>query len=393
MFVAQAHSFTQQARLAITLAWIAGYTNIISILACGTVTSHASGTTSNLGRDVVESFRGTPGAWGLAGYALFLLTTFVLGAILSGLTTELGRRRGWESIYVLPMALEAVLLSIFGLGLEFNEGKPMLDGSIHYWMTGVASAAMGLQNATITRISSGVVRTTHVTGVLTDLGLELVQFLWWASDRARNVPPGSTRSLVRSLHTHTSARRLALLVSIIGSFALGAGLGTLTYDQSPRLSMGPAVLFLIWIVYQDVVRPICEIEASEEMSSDSIAGLPAGLAVFHLRRDKNRKGKVHRLPNLDAWAERLPESTKVAVLDMGEVTQLDGNAAADLRSVLAYLKHRGCTLVVAGISGEQYEQLRRAGAGEYLDPLSVCPDLELAVARGIMLLDQSHRAA
>ena len=32
MFVAQAHSFVQQARLAITLAWVAGYTNIITIL-------------------------------------------------------------------------------------------------------------------------------------------------------------------------------------------------------------------------------------------------------------------------------------------------------------------------------------------------------------------------
>jgi len=32
MFVAQAHSFVQQARLAITLAWVAGYTNIIALL-------------------------------------------------------------------------------------------------------------------------------------------------------------------------------------------------------------------------------------------------------------------------------------------------------------------------------------------------------------------------
>ncbi len=69
MFVAQAQSFTQQARLAITLAWIAGYTNIITIMACGTVTSHASGTTSNLGRDVVEALRGVRGARPLVGDA------------------------------------------------------------------------------------------------------------------------------------------------------------------------------------------------------------------------------------------------------------------------------------------------------------------------------------
>jgi uncharacterized membrane protein YoaK (UPF0700 family) len=393
MFVAQAHSFTQQARLAITLAWIAGYTNIISVLACGTVTSHASGTTSNFGRDIAETARGTPGASGLAAYALFLLATFVAGAMVSSFTTELGRRRGWESIYVLPMAIEALLLSIFGLGLELNDGTPMLAGPEHYWMTGVASAAMGLQNATITRISSGVVRTTHVTGVLTDLGLEAVQFAWWLCDRLRGTRRGTAAALSRSIRAHPSALRLLLLASIIGSFALGAGLGTLLYDFSPRFSMGPAVLFLIWIVYQDVVRPIAEIEASRQMSAETIRGLPEALVVFHLRRDRNRRGKVHRLPDLDAWADRLAPAARVVVLDLGEVAHLDANAMAVVRSLQSKLKSQGRRLVVAGISGPQYEELRHAGGGEFLDPLSVCPDLELAVARGLMMVEHQPSAA
>ena len=50
MLVSHAHSFRQQARLAVTLAWVAGYTNIVTLLACGTVTSHVSGTTSLLDR-------------------------------------------------------------------------------------------------------------------------------------------------------------------------------------------------------------------------------------------------------------------------------------------------------------------------------------------------------
>ncbi len=36
---------------------------------------------------------------------------------------------------------------------------------------------MGLQNATITKISGAVIRTTHLTGVTTDLGIETVQYL------------------------------------------------------------------------------------------------------------------------------------------------------------------------------------------------------------------------
>src|SRR3954452_18256678 len=103
MFVSQAHSFRQQARLAVTLAWVGGYTNLVTLLACNTVTSHVSGTAANLGRELFL------GAWPLAGYALFLLSTFFVGAAISGFCTEIGRRRGWDSIYVLPILVETCL--------------------------------------------------------------------------------------------------------------------------------------------------------------------------------------------------------------------------------------------------------------------------------------------
>ena len=50
---------------------------------------------------------------------------------------------------------------------------------------------------------------------------------------------------------------------------------------------------------------------------------------------------------------------------------------------------RGRRLVISGISGEQYQEMRRAGAGDTLDPTNVCEDLELAIARGVMLVGMS----
>src|SRR3954471_23837496 len=129
MFVAQAHSFTQQARLAITLAWVAGYTNLLTILTCGTVTSHVSGTVSQWGRDLVE------GQWGAGVVTSFLLLTFLAGAMLSAVCTETGRRRGWESIYVLPMAVQAALLAAFAVGIELHNGA-VESGRGLYLMTG-----------------------------------------------------------------------------------------------------------------------------------------------------------------------------------------------------------------------------------------------------------------
>jgi uncharacterized membrane protein YoaK (UPF0700 family) len=384
ILVAQAHSFAQQARLAVTLAWVAGYTNILTLLTCAVVTSHVSGSASNLGFDLAN------GSWRLAAYAAFLLLTFFSGAVLSGLTTELGRRRAWESIYVLPMTIEAALLAAFALGVHLHDHNVPETGPALYWMTGAASLAMGLQNATITRISSGVVRTTHMTGILTDLGLESVQLLWWVSDRRRNFPPGKPGALAHSLHVHPTAQRLALLAGIFALFCLGAFLGTLAYSAIPTWAMAPPVLFLCWIIFQDIVRPIAEIESSELLGASAGLGLPETLAVYHLRKDQRRRGKVQRMPNLTLWAERLPPGAAVVVLDLADITRLDGNAAVELRAALHHLARTGRRLIIAGLSGEQFEQLRRTGVGELLDPMNVCPDLELAVARALSILMEHH---
>lgn len=395
VFVAQAHSFIQQARLAITLAWVAGYTNIITFLVCGTVTSHVSGTTSNFGRDVVEGLRGTDGSWALAGYALYLLVTFLAGAIISGFTTELGRRRGWDSIYVLPMALQALLLTLFMLTLHvlhitYDGNHPLI------WASGIASLAMGLQNATITRISSGVVRTTHVTGVLTDLGLEIVQFGWWLHDRDPKALPPDIRSRVLHASAQPVTRRLALLASILASFSLGAGLGTVAYDYVRPIAMVPPVAFLLFIVVIDCVRPIAEIEPSDLVANGSAHCLPDGIQVFHLRRQRTRRAALltshravhvtHRLPNLSAWADGLPAGVRVVVLDLSDIVQLDADAAFELRTALARFTESGRSMVLAGVTADQFAELRKAGG--MLDQHAVCPDFDLALARALIFLEQ-----
>lgn len=385
VFVAQAHSFVQQARLAITLAWIAGYTNILTILTCGHVTSHVSGTTSDLGRAASE------GNWRVVIFLGFLLLTFVTGAGVSGFTTELGKRRGWESIYVLPMAIEALLLAAFAITVELTDFQSRASGEMLLIMTGLASMAMGLQNATITRISSGVVRTTHVTGVLTDLGLEAVQFFWWLSDERRRLAEAGASGVAQSVRGHPTAQRLALLASILGSFALGAALGTLAFRIGTQLAMFPPVLFLLWIIYQDVSRPIAEIEESELVDEGSDLGLPPELAIYHVRKDHARAGKIHRMPNLLVWADHLPKRAKVVILDLDEVTRLDENSAIELRSALRKFENEGRRLIVSGVTPDQFAQLCAASGGA-LDPMAACSDLELAIARGLNVLSELHTA-
>lgn len=139
---------------ALLLALLAGIVNAIGLLGFQhQAVSHISGTVTLLGTSL-ESLDG------MATHLLMILLSFLLGATLSGLFIEstalkLGRRYG------VALCIEAGLLFIAYLLLKQDN------------VTGqyFASAACGLQNAMITTFSGAVVRTTHMTGIITDLGI------------------------------------------------------------------------------------------------------------------------------------------------------------------------------------------------------------------------------
>lgn len=383
MFVAQAHSFRQQARLAITLAWVAGYTNLLAIATCGLAVSHLSGTASTLGLDAIS------GMWDTAGLGLGLLVCFFLGAGLSSVCSEISRRRGWESIYVLPMTIEAALLCAFAIGVEMREpASPAAhEGVMRIVMACVASGAMGLQNATITRISSGVVRTTHITGVVTDLGLETGQMLLWLWDRRALRGTRAARA-VRRFGKHPTMARLALLASIIGSFMAGAALGAWAFEEAGRLAMFPPVVFLLWVIYQDLSKPIAELEVSTLTEGWRGISLPREVVVVHLKMPAKEGAKAHRMPNLLLWAERLSAEKRVVVLDLSDVGLMPTNNVIELKRVAEEMARKGRRLVVAGITAEQFQRMEAAGPAGALTANNVCADVELAVARAMALAEE-----
>jgi uncharacterized membrane protein YoaK (UPF0700 family) len=104
--------------------------------------------------------------WALTG--LGAVCAFLAGAFLTTLMVRWARGQELESEYALPLVLESVLLVIFGLtGRVFVVGHVFLDTVILLCFT------MGLQNAIITKISDAVIRTTHLTGMVTDIGISL----------------------------------------------------------------------------------------------------------------------------------------------------------------------------------------------------------------------------
>ncbi|KOO03298.1 YoaK family protein [Vibrio nereis] len=139
---------------AFLLALLAGVVNAIGLLGFQhQAVSHVSGTFTLLGTQIEALDQ-------QAIHLFMVVLSFMLGAVLSGTFIEgtalkLGRRYG------VALCMESGLLYIAYLLL--------LDGELsgQYF----ASAACGLQNAMITTFSGAVVRTTHMTGIITDFGI------------------------------------------------------------------------------------------------------------------------------------------------------------------------------------------------------------------------------
>lgn len=112
----------------------------------------------------------------LAFSGLCALLSFLAGAATTAILINWARNRKMHSEYALSLALEAVLLMVFGLlGANLASYVAVLFPATVMLLCYI----MGLQNAIVTKISAAEIRTTHVTGLVTDLGIELGKLLYW----------------------------------------------------------------------------------------------------------------------------------------------------------------------------------------------------------------------
>ncbi|GJE70810.1 YoaK family protein [Methylorubrum podarium] len=149
-------------RLAWSFAGIAGALNAAGFCAFGTFTSNMSGNVSALADHLGL------GEFAIALPVLALVGAFMAGAMGATLLIAAGRHHRLSGVYAYSVLTEALLLAGLGiLGFCLPTGW---HGAI--LATGL-SFLLGLQNATITQITDARVRTTHVTGMVTDLGIGL----------------------------------------------------------------------------------------------------------------------------------------------------------------------------------------------------------------------------
>ncbi len=179
---------------AAALACVAGIVNVVGFLGFQhQAITHLTGNTSLLGISLAG------GDWHAALTLAMSMAAFVAGAALSGLiiqdsTLRLGRRYG------VVLAIESFLLAV---------AVPLFEHG--YWAGALcAAAACGLQNAMATTYSGAVIRTSHVSGMYTDLGIMLGHAL-------RGMP--------------LQHRRLALCGLVISFFFIGGICGAWLFQR------------------------------------------------------------------------------------------------------------------------------------------------------------------
>lgn len=148
-------------QIASVLSFVAGLVNVVGFLSINHLTTNVTGHFAYFMNDVsnLEFWKGTI-------YFLYILS-FLLGAFVSSLLIESMTNNKHINIYVYPTLLESALLVFVALFVKYG----VLHS--HDLIACLLLFAMGVQNSFVTRISNAVVRTTHLTGLITDLGIDL----------------------------------------------------------------------------------------------------------------------------------------------------------------------------------------------------------------------------
>ena len=226
-------------RLASVLAFIAGSINAGGFLAVRQYTSHMSGIVSAMADNLA-----------LADYPLVLaglgaVLSFMLGAMCCAVVIHWGDRSLLHSRYALALVIESALLMAFSYRGSAWDQRAVLTLPV---TVSLLCFVMGFQNAIITRISNAEIRTTHVTGMITDIGIEFGKLVYF------NLSPSD------DLHPRILANRhkIRILAQLVALFFLGGVAGAFGFHRFGFVFALPLALVLIVMALIPIVDDVSE---------------------------------------------------------------------------------------------------------------------------------------
>lgn len=214
-------------RIAIVLSFVAGIVNVTGFLAFKQLTTNVTGHFALFINDVADF-----DFWKGTIYFLYIFS-FLFGSFSSSFLIEKYRESKQLNVFLLPTIIECIILIAIGLLSNFiNIKSPNLIVCLLLF-------AMGLQNSFVTKISNAIVRTTHLTGLFTDLGIDISHLFF----------------LKNNLEREKIKANIKLRIYIISFFFAGGLIGGLFYSkfnfELNTLILG-ALILIISLFYDDI---------------------------------------------------------------------------------------------------------------------------------------------
>ena len=244
----------EKAWLALLLAGVAGIIDAVGyLLLLHLFTAHMSGNSVAMGDSIGQT------QWGTALFRAAPIPLLVFGVALGKIVIEVATSQGIRSSFSIVLSIEALLLIIFiAAGSRYIH-----DGVVHadqawkfYLLVALLTLSMGLQTATLQRVGGRSVRTTYVTGMLTDLSQEAVKYLFWLHGHTRGRTMQRIQKVLRLSPRHASFNRVMLQSGSWGSYVCGAICGGYAEQRWELGSLAISLCILIGIIVLDLVRPI-----------------------------------------------------------------------------------------------------------------------------------------
>ncbi|WP_413294238.1 YoaK family protein [Bdellovibrio sp. HCB185ZH] len=228
------------------MAFQAGVLNMGGFMACHRFVSHVTGFATFFGYEYSQ--KGRSHAWGMLVVPLF----FLFGAMVSGYLVDIRLKLHKKPKYYIAYAVMLVLILIatFGgwLGWFGPFGASLEESRNGYLLLILLCFTCGVQNGTITSVSRSVVRTTHLTGITTDLGIGLVRIF------NKRILGTEHTELVENEYKATSMR-----LGIITMFVLGSVFAGFVYPVAgfwgfliPAFTTG---ILLVSMIYFQIINP------------------------------------------------------------------------------------------------------------------------------------------
>lgn len=218
-------TFRHNLHIAAFLSFVAGGINVLGFIMIGTFTTNVTGHFALFSNEIVDVNL-------IKAFTYFMYVfSFFSGSFSAAVMVEVILKNNTSNRLIFPLITQSFLLCVISY-YTLNSANPSAD-----IIACVLLFSMGMQNSLVTIVSNSIVRTTHLTGLFTDLGIELAQMFF----HKRKLQQVKLQASVR------------LRFNIILFFFIGGVLFGVIYNYIGSYSLYISASILILTIVVDVI--------------------------------------------------------------------------------------------------------------------------------------------